>query len=170
MMRMMTHLLFVALLGTSVLPRAALAQWRYEYQYDEVRDYQRQFATLKSANQINFGSPYQGGSRMAVVLRRGQFGEMAVLLTVDRGQFACSGECRFSMRFDDEEASFGLNRAADGSTNVMFVDNDTEFLRMLANTKRLLMEATFSREGNRVFTFNVQPLRWPPLPDRSKKR
>jgi len=118
-------------------------------------------ADLLSSNTITFGSPYGGPQRATLQLRSHPQWGKNVILGVERGQFLCRrDECRVLVRFDNGKAeSYNAVGPADHSTDTIFIRDYDYFVRRLLKAKRLRIEATFYREGNRIIEFDVSGLK-----------
>lgn len=141
---------------------AAPGAWRYTQSKDEMRGTVTRFATLPAITEHSFAFPYSGGSKLVITLRRtGNADE--VLLSVTKGQFtSCISHCTISARFDDGKVlTYTGSAAADGSHDVIFINEVSGFVRRIGQAKTLILEPEFFREGRRQFTFNVGGLRWP---------
>ncbi|WP_421504429.1 hypothetical protein [Erwinia rhapontici] len=143
--------------------------WHTAYQNDEMRGTAQKYNQNDSENKVNFEFPYNGGSSMSIVLRskkielkEGQKPEDLVpteaMLVISKGQFLCSSfsECHVSVKFDNEKVQkFSMGGAADGSSNVIFFKNSSEFIKKLQSHKTLFIEAPFFQAGDQQFKFTI---------------
>lgn len=149
-----------------VLPKSPPAvtppSWRYAQRVDEMRGATTQFASLFSRNAHSFAFPYSGGSKLEITLRR-TGGYDDVMLEISKGQFtSCFSNCTIAAKFDDGQIlTYTGNAAADGRSDVIFINEKAGFLRRIAQAKKLILEPEFHREGRRQFTFDVSGLKWP---------
>lgn len=139
------------------------AQWTYTSRPDALTSRILTTATTRSTNSHRFASPYAGGTKAKLTLQQEADGELDVLLEVNRGQFMClPGDCFLRLRFDDGlPLLYAGSSPSDGSTNLVFIAAETALLARLRGAKTMRIEATFHREGARVFQFTVDNLRWP---------
>lgn len=136
--------------------------WHYETRKDEMRGETSSFASILSSNSLDFAFPYKGGSTAKLTLR--QTGDdLAIMLVIDRGQFTCfSAEAdRVVMKFDSGPVlHYSCDRAADGSSNVVFLGPVHMILRQLKGAQQLTVEAQFFHEGQRQIKFHTAGLKW----------
>jgi hypothetical protein len=82
------------------------------------------FAECSSLNVVNFDFPYEGGSTLSIVVRKSPKFGRSVYLRISSGQFNVGIDgCTIRVRADGKRLkSFGCSEAADGSTDVIFID------------------------------------------------
>jgi hypothetical protein len=136
--------------------------WQYSEDADKMTNEKRYFASCVSLNEIEFEFPYNGGSNFTLTLRNMGKGN-EIVLQVSKGQFMpsimSSDYCR--VKFDDGETSkYTYNSSADGSGDVIFLDNTPKFLSKLKKAKKLMIEAPFFNAGRQVINFDVAGLSW----------
>ena len=150
-----------AMLLASGPAHAESARWVYSTTPDAMTSEPIQIAATHSVSVLQFNSPYGGPQRATLSLRKHPRKGLAVMLSVERGQFVCAGECRLSARFDDAPAmALPASAADDGSTSAVFVTVIGLFMESLRVSHRVLIEATFYQEGSRVIEFATQGLEW----------
>jgi len=138
------------------------SNWQYSEDADKMTNEKMFFASCVSTNEIEFEFPYNGGSNFTLTLRNiGKGNE--IVLQVSKGQFMpgimSSEYCR--VKFEDgETVKYTYNSAADGSADVIFLDNSTKFLTKLKTAKKLMIEAPFFDAGRQVINFDVEGLTW----------
>ena len=66
------------------------------------------------------------------------------------------------VRFDGGKAmTFTTTEPSDNSSDMLFLSSVQKFINHAKRAKKILIEAPFYQEGNRVFTFTVdKPLEW----------
>lgn len=138
------------------------SNWEYTNDVDQMTGNNNYYAKCISKTKIDFEFPYDGGSFFTLVVRSKGHGN-EVLLTVSKGQFMTSlmssESCK--IKFDDNQPiAFKYNMSNDASADVIFFDNSDEFVKKLITAKKLLIEATFFNEGNKVIEFDVSGLNW----------
>lgn len=156
--------LIVALVAA--LPSSALA-WVFLNNKDDMGRGDIKIAMVPSTNRFQLAFPYQGSQRATLMLRSGPGLDIAVMLTVERGQFLCRVDtCDIAIKFDDEEAkSATATRPNDGSSDLIFLGDEYGFIEAAKKAKRVKIEATFYQNGARVFDFPVSGLGgWPENP------
>jgi hypothetical protein len=136
--------------------------WQYTDNEDQMTNQKRYFASCISSNEIDFDFPYDGGSKFTLTLRNMGKGN-EIVLQVSKGQFMpgimSSEYCR--VKFDNgETVNYTYNSAADGSADIIFLDNATTFYKKLKTAKNLMIEAPFFEAGRQIINFNVEGLKW----------
>jgi len=141
--------------------------WEYEESKDEMRGTKSKFAYLKSDNRINFDFPYDGGSFLQITLRKNDTNPSDVMFAISKGQFNCNTiteSCFAAVKFDNGPIqNIELAGSADHSSEVMFISHQNEvnkFIAELKNSKNLIIELPFYREGNKQFKFKLSELNW----------
>jgi len=141
-----------------------LGSWRYEDKDDKMAGGKIRQATTESRNEVNFGFPYQGNQRATLLLRvHPRYGRDVVLL-LDKGQFLCQiGGCNVAVKFGDAQPqTYSAAPPADHSSTALFIQGHDRFIANAKKVEKVLIEAQFYQEGNRVFEFDVGGLQWPP--------
>ncbi|OPC54798.1 hypothetical protein DSC47_08975 [Elizabethkingia miricola] len=136
--------------------------WSYSDSEDKMEGTKQYFASSVSTNQVEFQFPYNGGSNLEIMVRN-LSKKNEVLLQVSKGQFMTSfdGSSKAKVKFDSHTPeSFSYNSAADGSHDVIFLNNSKTFLDKLKKSKKVMIELTFFNEGKTVFEFNTEGLKW----------
>lgn len=142
------------------VPAPIKNNWSYSEHVDKMTSKKVYSATSKANNLLDFEFPYDGGSIATIVIRKNNSTD--VMLNVSKGQFKSNysgGTIR--ARFDDNPAkSYKTSPASDGSSDVLFILNESNFIANIKRSKKLLIEAEFYREGNRQIEFNIENLKW----------
>ena len=136
-------------------------EWKYSERSAEMGRGTDKFAVIESSNTVDFQFPYQSGQHLKLCLRKSpKFGK-DVILRMEQGQFTSSYSQNFvTVRFDGHELQkFVAGDSDDGSSNVLFIRHYERFVSQLRHTKTLKIEASFFREGARVFEFDVRGLK-----------
>lgn len=139
--------------------------WDYDTSVDEMNDSKSRFASLTSDNSEYFDFPYNGGSYLKLTVRYTKKWGTDVYVSISKGQFNCNeydGTDYVRVRFDNGKAiKFRTTEPSDGSSDMLFLSNSKKFITLAKKAKRILVEAPFYQEGNRVFTFTVdKSLEW----------
>lgn len=154
----------------SVTSSAISAEWVTRYKNDEMRGTARKFLQTESDNSVEFDFPYNGGSKLSIILRSkntelkdGQKPEdlkpTEALLVISKGQFICNSysECKVSAKFDNGKImQYSMTESGDGSSDVIFFDNSSSFIKNLQSHKKLIIEASFYQAGSRQFKFDLE--------------
>jgi hypothetical protein len=154
---------------------ATAADWLVSYKNDEMRGTAQKFIQTDSDNAVDFDFPYDGGSKMTIVLRskkqtlkEGKTADKLPLteavILISKGQFSCNSYqgCSISAKFDDGKIlKYSMTEAADGSADVIFVDNSASFIKNVKSHKKLIVEADFYQAGAKQFKFDLSGLETP---------
>lgn len=140
-------------------------KWRVEETVDEMTDTKNVLKTLHSENEVEFASPYSGGAFLDICVKYVQRTGTEVFVKLSKGQLFASeykGTDFVTVRFDDDAAQkFHVTEPADGSNDILFIDNARGFINRAKTAKSIKMEVPVYREGTPLFTFKVdEPLTW----------
>ena len=134
------------------------SQWDYENDQDKMGKGTAYFASVTSANTVDFNFPYSGSQHATLMLRsHPRFGK-SVILSVERGQFLCHSYdgCVVLVRFDDQEAQrYTATGPSDNSTTSIFIKDYSRFVKTLNRAKRVRVAAEFFQQGSPIFEFDV---------------
>jgi hypothetical protein len=145
--------------------------WHYSERPDPMGGGTTKLATTISQNTVSFSSPYDGAQHGILSLRSDPRHGKDVIFSIERGQFLTGMDgCRVTVRFDDDKPiAFGANEAADRSTNVIFISGYSKFVARLLRSKKVMIEAPFYQEGDQIFEFKVDSLKWTMYSDEELK-
>lgn len=138
------------------------SNWDYSEQVDKMSDEKKYYATCTSTNTIDFDFPYNGGSSFYLTVRK-QDGQQGVVLSVSKGQFigGVGFDGSIKVKFDDSTpVKYGFSAPADGSADVIFINDEKRFISKLKKAEKLMIEAQFFQAGNKVIEFDVAGLEW----------
>lgn len=144
-------------------------EWYVSYHEDEMRDTSTKILMLSSENKHEFSFPYAGGTSMTLVLRSAkttlQKGQKAsdlkvseAIVYVDKGQFICQAydQCYVSVKFDSSPIEkYSVLKPQDHSSDSFFIKNSKKFIKQAANSKKVIIEASFYNESNKQFKFDL---------------
>ncbi|MFD1258944.1 hypothetical protein ACFQ3S_19220 [Mucilaginibacter terrae] len=136
-------------------------KWSYEEKVDKMTSEKTRFATIDSDNQLQFEFPYDGGSTATLLIRKnGKSNE--VLLSISKGQFNTTSDgASVKVRFDDNKAStFSCSTSSDGSSDLLFINNENKFITKLKKAKKLIIQAEFYEAGLKEMEFSTAGLKW----------
>lgn len=147
------------------LADAALYTWRYEAKPDLMTGTQTRLAFLTSTNQLEFASPYEGGSRGDLMIRYRKSDGLKVLFGISKGQIVCPVTCTVRVRFDQRAPmTFTAAPPQDHSATSVFLSPAQKFVSELAKAKRTLVEITYYQAGSQASEFNTDGLVWEAKP------
>lgn len=134
--------------------------WIYDTTFNAMDDSKTTIATIKAVNIEEFGFPYNGGSTFQLTLRK-QGKNTDVYLRVSKGQFMSAYTNGIIVRFgDNKPIKFSYNEPADGSSDLIFINNESRFINELKKSNYIKIEVTFFNEGNRILQFFTEGLNW----------
>lgn len=129
--------------------------WEYDSKFDEMRNIKTNMAQIASTNGVKFNFPYdvEGGSRLVLYFKfTPKTRETQVLLSIIKGQFNCSPKCVVSFKFDDKSITpFEFKNGGD----LIYTDGHTVLNSNLMDSKKMIIEAPFYKEGRQQFKFNL---------------
>jgi hypothetical protein len=160
-----------AALALCAVTMSAHAQWHYTAERDEMTDKLNRTAVLQSSNKVDLSFPYGSGTKGHLQIQQQGDDEAHVLFWIDNGQLVCGiGGCQVELRFDGGEVEkiTALPPKGYGSDG-LFLEPEAELIQRLIKTKHLLLRAFFYQDGDKVFQFSPQGLKWPP-PTSTPKR
>ena len=147
------------------LGKGIQSEWTYKMDSDEMTTQEIQYAFNTSLNTVNFKFPYDGGSKLKLILRDKyayeQFkNEKSAILHISKGQFNhnVNGNITAKMSFDGKIVQFNCLASDTSDFDILFISNYKKFFNNLKDTKILKIELPFYQEGNKVFTFDVSNL------------
>lgn len=154
------YALFVFLFGATTLA----SDWEYSETADKMRGETTYLASLTSSNSVPFKFPFDGGSKLAIVLKQKK-NDFSIQLRISKGQFQSAdvGATGIQAKFDDGKiATYIVDPPADNSTDIFFVREfdgySKRFYSNLQKSKKLIVEVGFYQEGKRQFEFEIPKL------------
>jgi hypothetical protein len=147
---------------TEGIKKPVKSNWQYKQQEDKMGRGKIKTATIKSVNKVEFDFPYEGAQRATLQLRSHPEYGLDLILSIEKGQFVCGVyDCPVEIKFDDAKAEkYGGSLPDDNSSDTLFLTNQTFFVDSAKKSKKILIEASFYREGSVVFTFDSAGLEW----------
>lgn len=141
------------------------AEWDFIIDKDEMTDTKNIWANLKSDNYITQSFPYNGLTYAKITIRYMKKYGYDAIIEVTKGQIhgsRYSGNNYITARFDDgTPKKYYFNEAADGSSEMVFINKKTEFIKKCKESKNIKIDIPLFQEGRPVFTFHVdEPLKW----------
>lgn len=134
--------------------------WTYSEQEDKMTNEPIYFANCDAKNIFNFNFPYDGGSRLSIVIRK-MSGKNEVILQISKGQFSSAYNSSVKMKFDEGKIlSYDFTEAADGSSDYIFLHPASSIIKKIKNAKSIKIEAPFFEQGRQIAEFNVSGLNW----------
>ena len=142
-----------------------LASWQYKESKDEMRNKTSYFASKLSNNAVNLAFPYQGGSKISLMLRKHSEYGNDVMFSLSKGQFTCRIDgCHISVKFDEGDVEkYSMDESESGTNDVLFISGSKsikKFMDKLKKSKKMVIEVSIYDYGRAQFTFDTQGLEW----------
>lgn len=144
-------------------PEVIYSSWKYDNSEDEMRSETSYFASNESINTVELQFPYQGGTRLNILLRDNAKHVKDIMFIVNKGQIFCGyQDCHVNIKFDDGEVQrYETTEAEAGSSEVLFLTNNISgFVKKLKKSKNVTVEVNFYNHGAEQFKFDVSGLEW----------
>ena len=147
-------------------PEPSIVTWSIMTEKDEMTDTKNIWASITSDNYIYQDFPYEGMTRAKIIVRYMKKYGYDVLIEISQGQIygkEYNGQNYITARFDEASPKrYYFNEAADGSSEVVFLNNRSDFMKRCKQAKDIKIDIPIWQEGRPVFTFHVdEPLVWP---------
>lgn len=148
--------------GIAVDPPHAASPWSYRTERDELTGREVSYACTVSNNTIRLGFPYESQQLSLCLRRHPRYGRDVIIRLPSGGQFVCPIRgCVVQVRMGDGDPSaYTVYEADDGSPDVLFIANDTRFLRGLRNVSEVAIAVDYYRNGNQTALFSTANLEW----------
>jgi len=146
---------------TMGLGNIVIQYWEYDSTVDKMTSQKTYFARNVAKGRFRLDAPYDGPNEARLILRQ-KGNEVDVYIKVNKGQFAGSyASSNVLVRFDDAAAKkYPIAEAADGSSDIIFIENSKDFLSKLKTSKTTLIEVLFYNNGKKVLEFETKDLNW----------
>lgn len=144
-------------------PEVIYSTWQYDNSEDEMRGETSYFASNESINTVELQFPYQGGTRLNILLRDNAKHDKDIMFIVNKGQIFCGfQDCHVNIKFDDGEVQrYETSEAEAGSSEVLFLTNNVSgFVKRLKDSETVMVEVNFYNHGAEQFKFDVSGLEW----------
>lgn len=134
--------------------------WTYHQATDKMTSKSIKFAQIMSNESLDLEFPYEGLNYGHLILRKKD--GLDIYLEIDKGQISGGYENNFiTVRFDEEKAiKFSYSEPQDGSSNLIFIDNEFKFLSNLKKSKKTLISLPLYQSGNQILEFKTADLKW----------
>ncbi len=141
-------------------PARKTTNWQYQQTGNQLGGTIFQ-ATLNSTNLIELPYPYAGGSTVTLGLRS-KNGSTTVYLSVSKGMLAPSYQGgKAQIRFNEgNPVSYSLSAAANGTGNLLFIDDAPRFIRQLKTSRTMTVQLKIIGQNLDKIQFNTARLRW----------
>lgn len=135
--------------------------WQNQESSDEMRGTKSNTTVNISTNEVDFGFPYNGGSKLGLMVRNNSK-EKDIMIKIDKGQFICGivDGCEVNFKFDNGSVqSISMIGSDSHDSDLLFVAHAktvNSLIQKLKTANKLTIEPKFYQEGARQFNFNVQ--------------
>ena len=134
------------------------SNWVYHEQIDEMTGEKSFYATCTSRNKVEFGSPYQGGSRLDLTIRNSEKRNL-VMIRISEGLIQSDRTVR--IKFDEKKPiNCSYQFPSDGSSDVIFINDANKIIQHTKTADSAMVEVPFYQEGSRIFYFKFDKLNW----------
>lgn len=135
--------------------------WHYRSEEDKITSDTVYHAYVEANEKLYFDFPYKGGSTLTLMLRE-KNNETDIILRVSKGQFIPSVTGGFvTVRFGKDKAKkYPTSMSSDYSSDVIFINNEREFVKNLKSHETVVIETEFYQEGLKQIEFNIDGLTW----------
>lgn len=135
-------------------------KWEYHQSTDKMTSKTIKFAQIMSNESLDLEFPYEGTNYGRLTLRKKD--GLDIYLTIDKGQISGGYDNNYiSVRFDEEKPiKFSYSEPQDGSSDLIFIDNEIKFLSKLKKSKNVLISLPLYQAGNQILEFNTIDLKW----------
>lgn len=135
-------------------------KWEYQQSTDKMTSKPIKFAQIISNESLHLESPYEGVNYGRLTLRKKN--GLDIYLSIDKGQISGGYDNNFiTVRFDEEKPlTFSYTEPQDGSSDLIFIDNEVQFLSKLKKSKNVLISIPLYQAGNQILEFNTVDLKW----------
>ncbi|WP_369769270.1 hypothetical protein [Flavobacterium sp. WC2416] len=133
--------------------------WKYDTIENKMTSVKDIFCTIQSSESLDLKAPYDGVNYGTLTVRK-MNGKTSIIISIMKGQISGGYENEyFKARFDDQkQITFSYLGPADNSTEVIFVENKSKFLKLLRNSKKVLVQIPLYQNGNQILEFNTENL------------
>lgn len=135
--------------------------WKYETSINKMTSNKDIFCTVQSNESLNLEAPYDGVNYGSIIVRK-RNGEVDIIIKIMQGQISGGYENEyFKARFDEEkQITFSYLTPTDNSTETIFVENTSKFLKKLRKSKKVLIQIPLYHNGNQILEFNTEGLKF----------
>ena len=148
-----------------ILPEKTKVVWDFTIDKDEMTDSKNIWAKIISDNSVSQDFPYEGFTYAKITIRYTKKYGYDAIISVTKGQILgnrYNGTNYITARFDDgTPKKYYFNEAADGSSEMVFISNKSEFIKKCKQAKSIKLDIPLYQAGRPVFIFQVdEPLTW----------
>lgn len=137
------------------------SNWNTSVSNDEMRGTKSKTTYNISKNSVNFGFPYNGGSKLYLYVMN-KAGKKEIMIEISKGQFVCGviDNCEVNFKFDDGAVkSISMIGSDSHDSDILFVNyskTTNSLIEKMKTSKKLIIEPNFYQEGTKQFTFELK--------------
>jgi len=133
--------------------------WIYSSSTDGMTGQISKLACVKSSNELQFSSPYNGGAIGELCFRR-KGHSLNAYVDISTGQFNSGiDEAGLKLKFDDGAIQrFSAEEATTHESGFLFISSEPQLLASTLKAKKLKLQAEYFEEGEQVSDFDVSGL------------
>ena len=130
--------------------------WVYFEETDNFTGIKNRVASCRSANTLTLNPPYSGVQHANLMIRLAG-GDLSAMLTVERGQIVCHPrDCSIGMRVGNGDiVAVDGDEAVGGRSNLVFLSNQKEILRLARAGSPVKFSALFYGDGRETLEFDL---------------
>jgi len=140
------------------------SSWDFDSTVDKMTSKIRYTASVTANELLDLNFPYQGGVSAVFTIRKTPEGENQAFLYLSKGQLMAAhsiDDGTIRLRFDDEKPeTYSVTGAADGSSNIVFINSVNKVINKLKKSKKLIIEAVLYDNGSKQMEFNTKGFKW----------
>lgn len=151
----------VAAKAPTMVPAAV---WRYREITDPMSSARGDEACINSVNTVSLEWPYEAVTGRLCIMQRPRQGRDVIVALNGDGQILCRSYdgCTVRVRFEDGDVqSFSAVGPSDGSSNILFIENDARMIAAVKAADVTRVELEFYRSGSQTLEFHTRGLVWP---------
>ena len=151
----------VAATDPTMVPAAA---WAYRETTDAMSSAAGYEACINSVNMVRLERPYEAVTGQLCIMQRPRHGRDVIVALNGDGQILCRSYdgCTVRVRFEDGEVqSFSAVGPSDGSSNIVFIQNDARMIAAVKAADVTRVELEFYQAGSQTLEFHTRGLVWP---------
>ena len=131
--------------------------WTLNVNNDAMRNTVSKTLIIESVNSAHFKFPYNGGSKLSLIVKDTNTDHPIVAFFIEKGQYDCDlYSCRGAIKFgssDVEKVTFAT-MPTDGL--LRFNGSNEAFVSNMRTIDKLIIELPFYQEGTKQFIFNLE--------------
>lgn len=138
-----------------------IRNWHYRSEEDKITSDTVYHAYVEANEKLYFEFPYDGGSVVTLMIRE-KNNDADIILRVSKGQFIpnITGGSLMVRFGKDKAKKYPTSMSSDYSSDVIFINNEREFVKNLKTHETVIIETEFYQAGLKQIEFNIDGLKW----------